>query len=149
MCPDRSVLIGMNVYSAGYIDGMQPVCGVPVLTPGGVGAVTVVNEGVTLDLVGTNSTTFTPLLCPTDEVVVGFEGRSGEWLDAVSLRCAPLDDTGAVGTIVNTSTLGGAFGAPFPATDCSPGEVATGALLHSFNEFVSTIAFHCGLPTIN
>jgi hypothetical protein len=46
-------------------------------------------------------------MCPGTEYVVGFEGRSGQWIDRISLICAPLLPGGGVG---QAHTIDAAFG---------------------------------------
>jgi hypothetical protein len=68
------------------------------------------------------------LLCPANHAVVGMEGRSGEVIDALAIKCAPLS-MGSDGRIVvgsATSTVGpvgGVGGAPWSEM-CPAGKVA-------------------------
>jgi hypothetical protein len=72
-------------------------------------------------------------VCPADQIVVGFRGRSGSDIDQIVLRCAPLVISGSspsftlsVGPVSELSPLGGAGGNPFDSIDCPAGQVAAG-----------------------
>jgi len=70
--------------------------------------------------------------CPTNQVVVGFSGRSGLLVDRIVLSCAPLVASAAtsgssltVGTATGLTAIGGTGGTAFAAVSCPIGEVAT------------------------
>jgi hypothetical protein len=72
-------------------------------------------------------------LCPNDQVVVGFAGRSGSDIDQIVTLCAPLTISGStpnyaltLGAETARPPVGGPGGQPFAAIRCPAGQVATG-----------------------
>jgi hypothetical protein len=72
-------------------------------------------------------------LCPNDQVVVGFSGRSGSDIDQIVILCAPFTITGsspnyvlALGAETARPPVGGPGGEPFAAIRCPAGQVAMG-----------------------
>ncbi len=91
-------------------------------------------------------------LCGANQVVVGFSGRSGQYVDDLSFECAHwvVSNVGgsAVLTIDGTSTLppaGGDGGSAFPAVSCPPGEMAVGTALRS-GFWLDAFSLVCGTP---
>ncbi|HEY8379020.1 MAG TPA: hypothetical protein VIK91_21155, partial [Nannocystis sp.] len=90
-----------------------------------------VNPGTTLPAVGGNGGGPFNSLCPADQVVVGFYGRSGSEVDQIGFRCAPFviseNAVGysiSLGAATNLPAHGGGGGAPFPQTNCPANQVA-------------------------
>jgi len=71
-------------------------------------------------------------MCPTDQIVVGFSGRSGADIDQIVALCAPLSMASgssyalAIGTEMARPPVGGPGGEPFAAIRCPAGQVAMG-----------------------
>jgi hypothetical protein len=72
-------------------------------------------------------------VCPSDQMVVGFRGRSGSDIDQIVLLCAPLAISGAspnfvlsIGPTSELPPLGGPGGNPFDPVACPAGQVAIG-----------------------
>jgi hypothetical protein len=70
--------------------------------------------------------------CPAGEVVVGFSGRNGWYIDQLTFHCAAPqvgeDADGffvALGVAAPLAAIGGAGGDPIPETYCPIGQVAT------------------------
>jgi hypothetical protein len=92
-------------------------------------------------------------MCPADQVVVGFVGRSGIALDQVAFTCAPFDvalagTSGSLteGPTTTTAANGGTGGSPF--TDgCPAGQIARGTALRS-GQWVDALALVCGVPAV-
>ena len=70
--------------------------------------------------------------CPSDQVIVGYDSRSGALVDSLTFRCAPVTingTTGAyqavIGAISNLPSVGGSSGSSFGVTDCPAGQIAT------------------------
>ncbi len=111
----------------------QAVCGSLSVTGGATfGVITTTRE--TLPVVGTKAGPVSQVqLCPANEVVVGFGGRSGSDIDQIAILCAPLTISGAspdfvlsVGNADMRPGLGGQGGGPFAAVNCPVGMVAVG-----------------------
>jgi Domain of unknown function (DUF4382) len=131
-CPAGQAVIGYHGFlaSQGYHGRIQALCGTLALTAGGLGVT--VAAGETLPLRGLIGVTEWTRTCGTDEVVVGFVGRSGALIDQLTFECAPLDIsfTGsayviAVGATTQTAAVGGTGGSAFALTECPAGSIAT------------------------
>jgi hypothetical protein len=133
-CPTGSVVTGVKAGSdsgsgATTVAQLATKCGVLSLQAGKV----VVTPGTTLPLRGGVTSTLDAVDCPSDQVVIGFDGHALALLDQLSIRCAPLSlptngmSNGiSIGTPTDIGPEGGNGGAPFPRTDCGPGMVAVG-----------------------
>ncbi|WP_437676578.1 hypothetical protein [Sorangium sp. So ce131] len=93
-------------------------------------------------------------ICPENEVVVGFSGRAGSYLDQLTLRCAPLLVTGApgayaveVGLVTLLETVGGQGGTAFDDTRC--GERQVGNLVRVIAEASFIHAFGLGCKAVS
>ncbi len=92
--------------------------------------------------------------CPPDEVVEGFSGRRGFYLDQVQITCAgwtlsPLDAAPGL-AIAGTTTLaatGGGGGMPFPFEQCPRGEMATGTTIQA-GQYVEGFGLICAAPSL-
>ncbi len=88
----------------------------------------------TLPVVGTMpGVTQQTSMCPTDQVVVGFSGRSGADIDQIVLLCAPLLITGSspnyalsIGSEMPRPPVGGPGGEPFAPIHCPAGQISMG-----------------------
>jgi hypothetical protein len=92
--------------------------------------------------------------CPANEVVVGFSGHSGEYVDQLAFQCGQWivasGDGGPVLTMTATTSLpavGGGGGSPFPAAACPPGQMATGTALRS-GFWLDAFSLICGTPSL-
>ena len=71
-------------------------------------------------------------MCPANQVIIGFSGRSAMYIEALIFRCAPLTISGnapnyqlQIGNATNTSPIGGEnAGTTFNAINCGAGQVA-------------------------
>jgi hypothetical protein len=67
------------------------------------------------------------LACPAGSYVVGFQGRSGDLIDQITVRCAPLmGTTFQHGTAVPAGHGGGFGGGAFGVHDCGPSQAVGG-----------------------
>jgi hypothetical protein len=62
-------------------------------------------------------------VCPTGQLVVGIEGRQGDFVDQIGVRCRPADLTGDA---TPATPFGGAGGTPAGPFDCPAGQPAVG-----------------------
>ena len=53
------------------------------------------------------------LFCPDSSIVVGYEGRTGDWMDQFLLICKYLNSDGTLGDTTHTGTNGGSEGGSF------------------------------------
>jgi hypothetical protein len=156
-CPGDQVLIGYRGSLGNDNGGSQVLyslaasCGELVVTGGNPYSVTVVARGTLPEVGGSGTTRFTSL-CPANQVIVGFSGRAGTFLDRLQLQCAPLSITGTatlsvlVGAPTALTRYGGTGGTAFQDA-CPAGHVARG---HSINEgsLIDSLAFTCAAPTV-
>ena len=152
-CPLGQVLVGVDAIVGPYVKRLAAVCGTPSVhgTPGAF--VVAIGPGDTLPERGILDGTVATTRCPADEVVVGFEGRSGSLIDALALRCAPLMVAGdaaggftvAPGAVTTQPPIGGSGGSMFPTADCAPGEIATGASIRH-GDAIDAFGLRCSAP---
>ncbi|WP_437578518.1 hypothetical protein [Sorangium sp. So ce887] len=134
VCPDGQVALGYRGVLASlresFILGkIQAQCGHLELTGAGPYTITTTPGDVT-PVRGELGDEPWELMCPEHEVVVGFGGRAGSFVDFFSIGCAPLLVTGAPGDLrVEFGPLsypggaGGEGGEPFPDTVCGGSQV--------------------------
>ena len=134
----------MNIGNSGQwqtvIERIQIVCGRIDVTETSDEWVLTVTEATVLPERGTSMGTPFTAVCPADNAVVGFSGRSGQKLDAVGLSCAPLGVTSAdsgptldvnLGNIIEIEVIGGGGGTEFGPLLCGSGEAVTTALIRT------------------
>jgi len=156
-CPAGEAVIGYhgfltNSTSTAVHGKIQALCGTLAIASGAVPAVTV-TPGTTLDLRGNVGDTEWVRTCGTDEVVVGFSGRSGALIDQLTFECAPLDISLqgdayviAIGQRSQTASVGGDGGSEFPLTECPAGAIATVSHIRAGNNID---AFGLGCSTVS
>jgi hypothetical protein len=140
LCPMGQVLIGFSgALSAanGYIGKIRGQCGTLSISTSAPFTISV-TTGASLSTYGTFAAAPWSSFCPVNQVVVGFEGRSGLLVDRLSLHCAPLIISGppftvATGFVSVLMSVGGAGGSPFSPVDCPDGQIATEARLRVGN----------------
>ncbi len=76
--------------------------------------------------------------CGEGNVAVGIYGRSGAWLDALGLLCAPYQSDGTLGTVFKTDTAGGNGGGDHEAS-CPMGQALVGIEMSRDNHPVRLI----------
>ena len=132
-CPAGQVLIGFSgstttATTAGVHRQIIGKCGV-VQT---AGIKVTITAAASLPTRGNTGTAAWSRVCPANQVVVGFAGRSSTVVNQLSIVCAPLTAAsmtpGAavnVGTAVAVAAVGGTGGTAIAAIKCATGEVAT------------------------
>jgi hypothetical protein len=92
--------------------------------------------------------------CPANEVMVGFTGRSGAFLDQLVFSCAPLTAASeALGTALTPGTaaalapVGGGGGMPFAQIACPAGQVASGSLVRT-GDYLDAVSLICSRASI-
>lgn len=142
-CPNNQVLIGFRgtidgAYMGAGIRSIGGVCGTLSVGAASPYAVTT-SSGGQLPERNSPTTGVEMAMCPANQVVVGFSGKSGMYMEALSFRCAPLSITGnsptfqlQVGNATNTGLLGDEnTGADFAAINCAAGEVAVSQMINA------------------
>lgn len=157
-CPDGQVLIGYRATS-----GLLRNMGTPVVTSlaaqcgtAGIKASppTIVSITPASAFPERGVPTGTPIMvvCPTDQVVVTFDGRAGSFLDQLRIGCASLTVaeqasglTVNIGAVTRLAAVGGNGGTAFQ-DGCPSGRIAVGHRLESAT-VVDTFAMACALPS--
>jgi len=132
-CPAGQIVSGYHGFlaSQGWHGQIQALCATLTLGAGVTPRVTLA-AGETLPLRGKFGAVEWTRTCGTDEIVVGFVGRSGALIDQLTFVCAPLEISIQAGAYVITvgqtseiAVVGGAGGSAFPLTLCPAGAIAT------------------------
>jgi hypothetical protein len=155
LCPGDQVLggytgtVGNPNSGPLVVSGLDAECRAIVVGPGQPPAVTLV-AGAKLAPVGTQGTTPFTALCPANQAVVAFEGRNGQFLDQLVIKCAPLSITAqatvSIGPLTNLPAQGGNGGTAFRDA-CGTGQIARG---HSISTSTAIDGFGliCGPPML-
>jgi hypothetical protein len=92
------------------------------------------------------------LKCYNGDVIVGLTGRSGQYVDLLSISCAPLHADGTLGmpyTRLDSFGLpiqfGGNGGSSFAPENCPPGQAAIGVHGHS-GDSLDALGLECAPP---
>jgi len=131
-CGANEVLTGLTVRYGGYfmswIGYVQGICSTVGIT-GDTYTMTVRGGTAALGY-GASGGTVATVQCPANEAVIGFGGRAGAALDAVSVRCAPYsltDQSGertiTQGAISESNIVGSGGGGDFDK-DCASQKIA-------------------------
>jgi hypothetical protein len=156
-CPGDQAIIGFrgSVQDVGVflVSSIQSLCGQLLLASATATEVSVV-PGATLPERGVPSGTTWSQMCPRDQMVVGFWGRSGRSLDQVGFDCAGVrvsrgasnDYVLAVNTTISelSPPNGGDGGMPFRAS-CMPGQIALTANINA-GDWVYAFGLTCATP---
>lgn len=149
-CPAGAAVVGFDVTEtsgdSSYVSRIRTVCGA-LVTRHAASVAIEVSESTALPVRGIGPGTTLALRCPKDQVVVGYDGRNGSWIDQLSFRCAPLlptneDATVALGPVTKLGPAGGDGGERYGETDCGPGQVSVGSRSRA-DFFVLTFALSC------
>jgi len=147
-------LIGLFGTSGGVVglNSVQGNCGV-IEVAGTVSYQLTTRASATLGPFGPVRPTSHDGSCPANEVIVGFEGGSGSWINYLHVYCAGLSITGSAGNYTVTvgapfkvaTRLGPVGGTPFPARYCPAGQIATG-ILGAAGSAIDRFGLHCAKP---
>jgi hypothetical protein len=157
-CPADQAIIGFrgSVADVGVflVTSIQAFCGTLVL-PAGATEVSVV-PGAALPERGTPSVATWSQMCPRDQMIMGFWGRSGRGLDQVGFDCAGVrisrslsnDYVLAVDTTISelSPPNGGDGGMPF-RTSCMPGQIARTANINAA-DWIDAFGLTCATPSV-
>jgi hypothetical protein len=154
LCPGNQVLggyTGTTRTNGGplVVSGLDAECREIVVGPGQPPAVTL-TAAAKLAPLGTRGPTSFTNLCPPNEAVVAFEGRNGEFLDQLLIKCAPLSITDpaavSIGPWTSLPAQGGTGGNGFRDA-CGAGQIARG---HSISTATAIDGFGliCATPIV-
>ncbi len=150
-CPQGQVLIGFNGTigtDVGYLRSVSGVCATLTMQAQAPYAITT-TQAASLPVRETAKAIAQAALCPANQVVVGFQGRSGGYIDAIWFKCAPLSVGPGpgyglvVGATTDTALIGGQTGgSPFNAILCAANQVAVAQQPTGGNS-VNSFGFAC------
>ncbi|HEX3695129.1 MAG TPA: hypothetical protein VH374_07040 [Polyangia bacterium] len=156
-CPGGQAVIGFS----GTVTVANPALGVvngQIGTRCGViqilGTTVTVISGAVLPTHGVLEPTLWTRTCPANQVVVGFAGHMGSFLDQLVFNCAPLtaasDAPGAAltpGTATALMPVGGDGGGAFAQITCPAGQIASGSLVRT-GDYLDAVSLICSSATI-
>jgi hypothetical protein len=152
VCPDGQALSGFE--GSLYANTQGQIRGVCSIVHLASDLIVTTSPGDTLPLRGLNSDMPWTRTCSDNQVIVGFEGRAGDWVDQLVFHCAPLSVSGqpgayavTIGTVTLTQPIGGAGGNAFPATTCMDGQIATVARIRS-GTVIDAFGLGCSTPVV-
>jgi hypothetical protein len=94
------------------------------------------------------------VLCPPNEIIVGFGVRSGSFIDSIAFSCAPLVISStpfgyalSLGSKTTMTGIGGPRGMTFTEVDCAPGMVAVGHTGKAGRD-INSFGLICGTPAL-
>jgi hypothetical protein len=159
-CPTGQVVIGYRGEVVPPDSGLivvvsriQTLCGAIVLDETASDPVSI-TPGFVLPERGTYAGPSWSEACAQNEVVVGFSGRSGQYVDQLAFQCGhwivSSEDGGPVLTLSATTSLapvGGDGGSPFPLAACPTGQMAIGSALRA-GFWLDAFSLQCGTPSL-
>jgi hypothetical protein len=155
-CGAGQALVGVNGTSGGSsgLDSVQGVCADLVVQTGATLKITTSQKG-TIGPYGVAEAMMQQARCGPDQVIVGFEGRSGVWLDELTFHCARLmvttsgaDVTIGVATVTTaTAAIGPGQTAAFAALSCATGLLAIG-MVGGAGSAVDRFGLRCARPSL-
>jgi hypothetical protein len=159
LCPAGEVVIGYLGFQAPsptmpWMRAVQTQCGRLAVGPGPSSPVTT-TAATLFPVRGLEGGTAWSRLCPTNQVVVGFGGRSSGYLDQLIVRCAPLSVSGqpgsqtiSIGAITALPPTDSGSGSAFSSIDCPAGQLASGSNVTADN-YPRSFGLFCGTPTVS
>lgn len=146
-CPAGQALVGMDGFADALVRGAQAVCGVVRIDEDDQ---VLVGPGTTLPFRGDGSGKAWERRCPPNQMVVGFTGRAVSAVDQLVLRCAGLSVVGGelvLGAASELEPVGDLGGVPFPAVDCTGGQVATATGMRQALQ-LDAFSLGCSTPSL-
>ncbi len=162
-CNPGEVIVGFNgtmdaptdMDAKAWLKSAEAICGTLSLTGTGPYQVTVMESGRAGPVGGVSSVELNPAKCPPNQVVVGYGGRSGNYIDALDFQCAALLINGGPGSYTlsidtpSTSTpIGGTGGGAFGPYNCDTGQVAVGMAGQS-GAWIDSFGLLCGTVSLS
>ncbi|MGK3966401.1 hypothetical protein WMF01_38100 [Sorangium sp. So ce1667] len=158
-CPESQVILGfrglIGELGESFIHGqIQAQCGHLALDGAGPYTITTAPGDMT-PVEGTFGSEPWEMMCPENQVVVGFSGWSGSFLDLLFIACAPLLVTGApgdlrveIGPVMWPDGVGGDGGSEFPDTFCGGSQVANLVQTVVTSSPISAIGLGCATVSL-
>lgn len=159
-CPNGQAVIGYRgevlAPDSGLIvvvSHIQTLCGAMVVDQAAADPVSI-TPGFELPVRGSYPGPSWSESCAANEVVVGFSGRSGQYVDQLAFQCGHWtvsnQDGGPVLIMNATDSLapvGGDGGSPFPLAACPTGQMAIGSAVRA-GFWLDAFSLQCGTPSL-
>jgi len=154
-CPAGQALVGFaGSLSAGTTAGVhrqiKGICGTLSVT----GTTASVGVGTTMITRGQSGASAWSRMCPANQVVVSFSGRSGLLVDQLTFACARLTAAApAVGSALTAgaasslSPVGGTGGTAFAAMKCGAGQIANAMIVRT-GDNLDAFALACSKASV-
>jgi hypothetical protein len=157
-CTHDQVLVGLNVWTnpgSQFIQRSQALCGQIVVD----GTSVTIAPGGDMRVRGLGlmdgADVMTDLTCGANEVVVGFDGRSGLYIDEIRIHCAPLSafvDGDGIRLVIGKEVFGPTVEANTTGGEeyslvCESGDVARGPLVAA-GQWLDGLGLVCTTPHI-
>ncbi len=157
-CADGQVLVSFTGTWGGMymgLESLQASCATIGVSSSAPYQVTLTPGGSVLGPHGQESPQTIDGVCPDGQVVTGFEGRSGDWIDQLTFYCSPLTITENAGTFTLdvgagapiATAVGPETGNPFSSISCPTGKIAVGLVGRS-GAAIDAIGLACATPTL-
>jgi hypothetical protein len=137
-----------------YLKSVAVVCGTLGVTGQGPFQVTTTLVGPLPSRGDMPGTIMQQQMCPTNQVVVGFESRAAMYVDQLAFRCAPLTVTSgpdgyglALGMSKPLGGVGGQGGNVQSPITCPNDSIAVGSILRAGNA-IDAFGFGCAVPSL-
>jgi hypothetical protein len=164
LCQTNEVLMGFagtmdaNMDSQfPWLKSLTPRCGTLTLMGTGPFTIGVTQAEQLMERGGRSDFVFPTAACPSNQVIVGFSGRAGGYIDNVGFSCAPLlvtgDATNGYTITIDTANattigpLGGTGGNDFGLVPCPDGQVSNGVNVYSGSWF-DGFSLTCGVISL-
>jgi hypothetical protein len=156
LCPAQQALTGYRgtvgmTSNALIVVSLQAECGALVVNGSNPYTVAIGTRSRLINRGGSAGSTAFTAICPGNQVLSGFSGRSGDFLDQLQLHCVPLTIDGATlavtaGPSTPLPASGGPGGLAFQSP-CPVGQVARGQLIGD-GDGIDELAFQCGILSV-
>jgi hypothetical protein len=164
LCQPNEVLMGFDGTMDANMDSqfpwlksLTPRCGTLTLMGTGPFSIGVTKAEQLQERGGHSDLVFPTATCPSNQVIVGFSGRAGGYIDNVGFSCAPLlvtgDATNGYTITIDTANattigpLGGTGGNDFGLVPCPDGQVSNGVNVYSGSWF-DGFSLTCGVISL-
>ncbi len=158
-CPQNQVLIGFrstidNAHLGAGLRSVGGVCGTLSVGQSTPHAVTIA-KAADLPERQTPSTGVETALCPDNQAMIGFSGRSDPYMEALSFRCAPLTIGGTapnftlqLGAATTSAPIGDeGAGNAFDLISCAAGDVAVAQTIKA-GDAIDSFGLRCAALTL-
>jgi hypothetical protein len=161
VCPRDTVVIGytgtVNLpdASVNYLRSFQAVCGSLAVAGISTYAVEVLPNETLAQVGDTKGTLLQAVMCPPNQIVVGFGAHSGSFIDSLAFSCAPLEisepDASSfellVGAPTTMAAIGGPRGMTLTQVQCPEGTIAVGHAGKAGHD-INSFGLLCGTPSL-